>query len=1323
MNTSDPASDRPAAPPRAPFPPPSGGMGGRRDRPSKLVMNQAWLIFLALVLLVMALWTPVKGLISRRLYQPTSPAGPIDATAFVSIAYEGVSERVNEVSPAQFDAQLKLLRENGYVPIGLQEVRAFYYEGKPLPRKAILTTFEQSRKSSYFDTRQVLRQNRWKAVMFVWTKPIRDEDPSALRWPYIRDMILSKTWEVGGESEDGFRQIPASPQGRRGNFMSTPKWIVPEHRYETPEEFGSRLESDVKSNYEEIMRQTGVKPLAYAFPYGDFGQYDSRALLTRRLNLDLVGKYFDLGFLQGPMALNTAHSDARHLNRLLVDPRWSPEELLARLERSWPVRREFREFSKTLDTAWVKEWGLCESASNRLELMAGTNTTGGKIWLAGSDLLQNYQTRIVFRLDEGQFACYLRAEPDGESHITVGVDRAGHAWIRQKFTGMDAFTLATANVSVPSNGVCTMEVTLRDNLCFARLNGEMLAQTAVRVRGQPQPGMLGLSVWSPETGQARVDILDLAIVNQPERVIKWRPTLNRGPYLAWWINRNADQVAYLSPPWAEVTLNGLQVHPSEDFPILRNLARVYGFSIFPAITVDSEAGLDRIQPSRLVEELMKEQYDGLFLDFSPLERPTIGKVTQWIKQIADSMAPSGLRLMVRFPSLLERTTTFPTILDLVPEVRLVTSSNSPLFLDSDSFTNQVLAFQQVPEPPYDMDLSLYYEVTGLSETNRKYSKDVQIEMLRQLGFNSFAIGDYEDSLRYWGQWLEAAPHDAEALMLIGDVHLRMQDMDKALEYYDMSLKENPGQIELALRRAALLDNMNRAEEARQALNLYARMFPENMDVLLGQADWLNRHDRRDEARELVKHAIARKPDDLKALIRYQLLAEDPAERIENMRRIAAIGTGILNKEAFAELLTSTELLSAPEAGILMPFILSTARNDPDPRIRKRFAKMLPPEAIVNENFIEEGKVTDNWISSSGEIPTRMGRLYLRAEGSQTEAYLRLCGSEGMRNAFIESTLEDVHGFFWLYARRGPTTMIRFGFERTGLYLQVWKNGNLLSNEVKPWRYPERPFTMRLEVVGDGALGYIDGKPMYDAPVTIPPDLMNGWWGISPFSPVPGQAQVVVKGLAAGPLPVLVALPNAAALKDGDQLLDQLKDGMRTLSAVSPPWFRQTADGYIGGIPGPEHTFIRMFTQYHRKRLMPAVAMGFNGRLTAEWMLKTAEQYYLNGYVLEFIEMPSDAWLADLRRQLEGSSLCVLAVETTPDNPDARVREVTVLHGLFQPTKAEWPMQMAPYSYAFASNRMAGFEGAFTNATGILWEETPALRRAVGLPPLPASDQK
>jgi len=87
----------------------------------------------------------------------------------------------------------------------------------------------------------------------------------------------------------------------------------------------------------EIARGVGVQPAAYAFPFGDFGQYQHRAIMTRPINLGLVEQRYRLAFLLGNLALNTREGDPRRLNRLLVRPGWSGLDLVDRLERAWPA--------------------------------------------------------------------------------------------------------------------------------------------------------------------------------------------------------------------------------------------------------------------------------------------------------------------------------------------------------------------------------------------------------------------------------------------------------------------------------------------------------------------------------------------------------------------------------------------------------------------------------------------------------------------------------------------------------------------------------------------------------------------------------------------------------------------------------------------------------------------------------------------------------------------------------------------------------------------------------------------------------------------------
>jgi len=110
--------------------------------------------------------------------------------------------------------------------------------------------------------------------------------------------------------------------------MTSPIWIASEQRYESLEEFQQRLRSDHEQCLAQIKDNLGVKPLAYAFPYGNFGQFQHRAIVTRPINLSLVSERYRLAFIFGNLALNTRNSDPHRLNRLHVQAGWSGRELL-----------------------------------------------------------------------------------------------------------------------------------------------------------------------------------------------------------------------------------------------------------------------------------------------------------------------------------------------------------------------------------------------------------------------------------------------------------------------------------------------------------------------------------------------------------------------------------------------------------------------------------------------------------------------------------------------------------------------------------------------------------------------------------------------------------------------------------------------------------------------------------------------------------------------------------------------------------------------------------------------------------------------------------
>ncbi len=135
-----------SAPKPDPRRPESGASDWMRPQPVRRESNiRAWLLFLAGIALIVGLWVPVRSAYQQYRYKP-AVVGIRDADSFIALAYAGVSggktHGVDEVSRAQFAEHVRILRERGFNPIGLADVKEFYQNGRLLPRKAVLLTLE-----------------------------------------------------------------------------------------------------------------------------------------------------------------------------------------------------------------------------------------------------------------------------------------------------------------------------------------------------------------------------------------------------------------------------------------------------------------------------------------------------------------------------------------------------------------------------------------------------------------------------------------------------------------------------------------------------------------------------------------------------------------------------------------------------------------------------------------------------------------------------------------------------------------------------------------------------------------------------------------------------------------------------------------------------------------------------------------------------------------------------------------------------------------------------------------------------------------------------
>ena len=272
--------------------------------------------------------------------------------------------------------------------------------------------------------------------------------------------------------------------------------------------------------------------------------------------------------------------------------------------------------------------------------------------------------------------------------------------------------------------------------------------------------------------------------------------------------------------------------------------------------------------------------DGLYVDASSCVPEQVTALVTWLVRLQDAMNAKKMQLALKLPVAIESLPSAVNIIKLLPGVLLAGDFQEPPFNLDES---QVLGITHVLPAASDETLSLYYQLSDLLAVYDDVSPDAKREELRQKGFDAFTSGDYKEAIRIWGEWAKTDPRNAEALALIGDAWLRLNQPDKALEAYTQSLDINPGQMNLAIRYSRLLEQLNRVDESAGLLNAYARAFPDSPSVTIAQAQWLDRHRQRHEARDVMRTLVKRHPDNIEARLILQTMLDEPGTLRQHAR--------------------------------------------------------------------------------------------------------------------------------------------------------------------------------------------------------------------------------------------------------------------------------------------------------------------------------------------------------------------------------------------------------------------------------------------------------
>lgn len=227
------------------------------------------------------------GLALPAFAQPVAAVRP----ALIVLAYHDVRDDVGShgdrdpdaISTDHLVSHFDWLKANGYHVVSLEQVVQASHGGAPLPKDAVLLTFDDGLKSFYTRVYPLLRAYDYPAVQALvgsWMDmpdgkrmPYNGSECDRscfLTWDQVAEMHASGLVEFASHSWAMHQGHDANPQGNLLPTAASLSYDDAKHRYETVDEYRARIRDDLEHSAREIEQHIGVRPRALAWPYGEY---------------------------------------------------------------------------------------------------------------------------------------------------------------------------------------------------------------------------------------------------------------------------------------------------------------------------------------------------------------------------------------------------------------------------------------------------------------------------------------------------------------------------------------------------------------------------------------------------------------------------------------------------------------------------------------------------------------------------------------------------------------------------------------------------------------------------------------------------------------------------------------------------------------------------------------------------------------------------------------------------------------------------------------------------------------------------------------------
>lgn len=223
---------------------------------------------LSMIALVLAVFYLAENMLRPAVKQTSAPVVSGEQVEMIVLMYHSINSKPSKsgdfvITPQALESDLKYLSEQGYHTVVMADLISFVREGKALPEKPIMITFDDGYYNNYLNAYPLLKKYNMKAVIsiigiesdrFTENKD-ENENYSHLTWDKINEMMASGVIEFQNHSYNMHK--PGNPRKGASKCVG-----------ESCEDYRYAFTEDAHHLQERFEEMTGYVPTTYTYPFG-----------------------------------------------------------------------------------------------------------------------------------------------------------------------------------------------------------------------------------------------------------------------------------------------------------------------------------------------------------------------------------------------------------------------------------------------------------------------------------------------------------------------------------------------------------------------------------------------------------------------------------------------------------------------------------------------------------------------------------------------------------------------------------------------------------------------------------------------------------------------------------------------------------------------------------------------------------------------------------------------------------------------------------------------------------------------------------------------